>query len=257
MTALRHSGYLLARDLRALLRQPWFAAITLVQPAIWLLLFGSLFKKVVQIPGFHSGSYIQFLAPGVVVMTALFSAGWNGMAFIQEIERGVADRLLVSPVSRGALIAGRVGQSVVSVIIQTLVIVALALVLGAPFAGGVGGVIVLILLACLLGVSFAALSNGLALLARQEETLIALVTFVTLPLTFLSTALIQKSLMPSWMRVLADINPVNWAIEAGRSAAMIHTDWGLVGTRLGMLLALALVCGTFATRAFRSYQRSI
>lgn len=257
MITVRQTGYLLARDVRALLRQPWFVAITLVQPAIWLLLFGSLFKKTVEIPGYHGGSYIQFLAPGVVVMTALFSAGWNGMAFVQEIERGVTDRLLVSPVSRSALIAGRVGQSVVSIIIQTLVIVALALALGASFTGGVIGVVVLILLACLLGTCVAALSNGLALLARQEETLIGMVTFVTLPLTFLSAALIQKSLMPSWMRVVADVNPVNWAIEAGRSAANSHTDWGLVGTRLGMLAILVMLCGTFATRAFRSYQRSI
>jgi ABC-2 type transport system permease protein len=257
VTTVRQTGYLLARDVRTLLRQPWFVAITLVQPAIWLLLFGSLFKRTVEIPGYHGGSYIQFLAPGVVVMTALFSAGWNGMEFVQEIQRGVTDRLLVTPVRRSALIGGRVGQAVVSIVIQTLVIVALSLALGASFPGGPAGVIVLIVFACLLGTCVAALSDGLALLARQEQTLIGMVTFVTLPLTFLSAALIQKSLMPAWMRTVADINPVNWAIEAGRSAAGAHTDWSLVGVRLGMLAILVVLCGAFATRAFRSYQRSI
>jgi ABC-2 type transport system permease protein len=137
------------------------------------------------------------------------------------------------------------------------VIVALSLALGASFPGGPAGVIVLIVFACLLGTCVAALSDGLALLARQEQTLIGMVTFVTLPLTFLSAALIQKSLMPAWMRTVADINPVNWAIEAGRSAAGAHTDWSLVGVRLGMLAILVVLCGAFATRAFRSYQRSI
>ena len=75
-------------------------AISLVQPVIWLLLFGALFKRVVEIPGFHGGSYIEFLTPGVVVMTAISSAGWNGMAFIEDMQRGVMDRFLVSPVWR-------------------------------------------------------------------------------------------------------------------------------------------------------------
>ena len=78
-----------------------------MQPVIWLLLFGALFKRVVDIPGFGGGSLHRFLTPGVVIMTALFSAGWSGMTVIDDIDRGVMDRFLVSPVRRGALIAGR------------------------------------------------------------------------------------------------------------------------------------------------------
>ena len=99
MTVLRHVGYMAARDLRALWRQPWYIAVTLVQPVIWLLLFGELFKGVADLPGF-SGSYIAYLAPGIVVMSALFSSGWSGMGTIEDIDRGVTDRLLVSPVRR-------------------------------------------------------------------------------------------------------------------------------------------------------------
>jgi ABC-2 type transport system permease protein len=257
MTVLRQSGYFMARDIRALLRQPWYVAITLVQPIIWLLLFGALFKRVVTIPGFHGGSYIQFLAPGVVIMTAIFSSGWNGMATIQDLERGVMDRLLVTPASRPALIAGRVLQSALTVVLQSMIIVLLALAVGARFPGGVGGVAALVVLGALLGTAFAALSNGIALLARQEETLIGAVNFIVLPLTFLSAAFMQKSLMPSWMRQAADANPVNWAVEAGRSASGAHADWGLVASRAGLLLALLAICGAFATGAFRAYQRSV
>ena len=73
--ALRDSQYMTVRHLRALLRQPWWIAVTLVQPIIWLLLFGALFNNVVEIPGFASTSYIQLLTPGVIVMTAFFSSG--------------------------------------------------------------------------------------------------------------------------------------------------------------------------------------
>ena len=79
MTVLAQSAYLTGRHLRFFLRQPWFIGISLVQPVIWLLLFGALFKNVVQIPGFAVGtSYIDYLVPGVLVMTALFSCGWSG-----------------------------------------------------------------------------------------------------------------------------------------------------------------------------------
>ena len=104
--ALRQSWQVNLRCLRAFVRQPAWVAIALVQPVIWLLLFGALFKRVVEIPGFEGGSYIVFLTPGVAVMTAVMSAGWNGMGFIEDIDKGVLDRMLVTPLWRGALNAG-------------------------------------------------------------------------------------------------------------------------------------------------------
>jgi ABC-2 type transport system permease protein len=254
---MRHTLYLALRDLRALWRQPWFVAVTLVQPLIWLLLFGEVFKSVADLPGFGDESYIAYLAPGIVVMSALFSSGWSGMATIEEINRGVTDRLLVSPVRRSALIAGRVAQSAVVIVVQSVVMIAIALAVGASFAGGVAGVVVLILLAALLGSALAALSNSLALVTRQEESLIGAVTFLILPLTFLSTALMRKDLLPGWMQTAADLNPVDWAIEAGRSATAASPDWGLVAGHAALLVALLAVCGALATRAFRSYQASV
>jgi ABC-2 type transport system permease protein len=257
MTAVRQTWQITLRNLRVIMRQPAFLAITLVQPIIWLLLFGALFKAVTRIPGFHGGSYIDFLTPGVVVMLAVSSAGWTGMGFIEDINGGVMDRLLASPVWRGALNAGSVIYAVITILIQTAVIVLLALALGARFANGVAGVAILVLVAALLGASFASLSNGIGVLARQRETLIGAVSFVLLPLTFLSSALMQQSLVPAWIRSVARFNPVNWAVEASRSATTGHLDWGVVAGRVGLLAALALICAMFATRAFGAYQRSL
>ncbi len=103
MSMLRQSWYMMFRHLTNLWRQPIWIAVTLVQPIIWLLLYGALFKSVVKMPGFHSGSYIQFLAPGIVIMTALFSSGWSGMAVIDDIDKGVTDRL--SRLANGARLA--------------------------------------------------------------------------------------------------------------------------------------------------------
>ena len=102
--------FMTQRHFRNLLRQPAWILISLVQPVVWLLLYGALFRKIVEIPGFGAGSYIDFLTPGIVVMTCLFSAGWSGMDLIEDIDRGVIDRFLVSPASRSSLVAGRLVQ---------------------------------------------------------------------------------------------------------------------------------------------------
>jgi ABC-2 type transport system permease protein len=257
MTALRQSWQVTLRGLRAFARQPAYVAMTLTQPIIWLLLFGALFKAVSELPGFHGGSYIDYLTPGIVVMLAVSSAGWTGMGFIEDINAGVMDRMLVAPVWRGALNAGSVAYAALTIVVQTVLIVLLALLVGARYAGGPGGVLILILVAALLGAAFASLSNVVAVLARQREALIGAVSFVLLPLTFLSSALMQQSLVPGWIRTVAKFNPVNWAVEAGRSAAMEQIDWGLVASRVGLLVVLTLACATFATRAFATYQRSL
>ena len=257
MTAVQHSSYMMIRYMRALARQPAWIFVTLVQPVIWLLLFGALFERTVDIPGFASDSYIEFLAPGVVVMTAFFSAGWSGMGMIQDYDRGILDRLLSSPVKRIALVAGPLMQNALVILVQSVIIVVLALILGASFPNGVLGVIALIVISSLLGAGFGALSNGLALVFLKEESLIATMVFLQLPLTFLSGAFMQESLQPEWMQVVADFNPVNWAIEAGRNVAMEELDWSLVLTRTGLLIAFVVAAGVMATRTFRTYQRSI
>jgi ABC-2 type transport system permease protein len=254
--AIAHSRLFMGRELIKLWRQPWYVAVTLVQPVVWLVLFGALFERVVDIPGFGSDNYIEFMTPGVLVMMAMFSAGWSGMGMINDLDAGVLDRMLVSPVRRTALIFGPVLQGATVIAIQSVIVVLLALAVGGAFPTGVGGVLVLIGIAVLLGAAFAAFSNGVALYARKEESLIGLVQFVVMPLTFLSSGFMPANLMPDWMQTVADFNPLNWGIEAGRSV-VIDPDWGLILSRVGLLAALTAAGAWFATRAFRAYQRSV
>ncbi len=253
--ATRQTLSLAKRLLLALWRQPWFVAVTLVQPMIWLLLFGALFKRVIDIPGYHGGSYLEFLTPGIVIMSALFSAGWNGMSLIDAINRGVMDRFLVSPVWRGGLIASGVLHVAVVILIQSAVIVGVAFAAGATFSAV--AVVMMLALAVLLGAPIAALSSALALVTRQEESLIGAVQFVVLPATFLSSGLMAANLLPGWIQDVARFNPVNWAVTAARTVASAGTDWGLVGEHAALLAGLFLVCGWIATRALRVYQRAV
>jgi ABC-2 type transport system permease protein len=254
---LTHSWFMTMRHLRNLARQPWWIAITLVQPVIWLLLFGAVFKATADIPGFAADSYIDYLTPGIVVMTGAFAGGWAGMGVIEDLNRGVIDRFLVSPVGRQALITGRLVQLAIVSVIQSAIVITLGLLAGAHFPGGVTGLAVLVVSSALLGASLGALSNGMALLARKEETVIAASNFVLLPLTFLSSAFMQRNLVPGWIQTISRYNPVEWTVTAGREALTAQPDWGLVLSRLGLLVALTVVCTWLATRAFRTYQRTI
>jgi len=245
------------RHFRNLLRQPAWVLISLVQPVVWLLLYGALFRKIVEIPGFGAGSYIDFLTPGIVVMTCLFSAGWSGMDLIEDIDRGVIDRFLVSPASRSSLIAGRLVQGALVGIIQSVIIVVLGLIVGAEYPGGVAGIAALTVCAVLLGTGVGALSNAIGVLSRRVETMVAVSNFVLLPLTFLSSVFMARALMPGWMQSVATYNPVEWAVTAGRSGLAASADWGLVMGRMGWLAVFTLVCTWLATAAFRVYQKSI
>jgi hypothetical protein len=126
---------------------------------------------------------------------------------------------------------------------------------GADYPGGAAGLLVLVVAASLLGTVFGAFSNALGMLVRQRESIIGINTFLLLPLTFLSSAFMAPSQMPGWMRHIADYNPLNWAMVAGRSAMSDNPDWSVVLTRGGALLALAVTAVWLSIRTFRSYQR--
>jgi ABC-2 type transport system permease protein len=256
--AITHTAILTARQLRAFIRVPGYLIMNLVQPIIWLLLFGQLFKSVVDIPGFSGGgNYLEFLTPGIVMMMALFGSAWAGTSYIQDMDRGVMDRFLTSPTSRGGLIVATMLYQAVLTIIQTLVVLAVAWLAGARFAGGMSGILILLLSAVLLTFVFAAFSNAIALLAKQQTALIAISQIISFPLMFLSSAIMDTKLSPHWVQNVARFNPFEWAVVAGRQALQASPDWGAIWANLGLLAALVVVMTWLATRAFRAYQRSV
>ncbi len=256
VTFARQTYAIAARHIKTLLRQGAFVFITLAQPVIWLLLFGALFKRVTEIPGFGSHDYIAFLTPGVVIMTALFSAGWSGMTFIEDMDSGVMDRFLASPVHRGALMTASLASQAVMTVIQSLIIILLGWATGATFPGGAAGLVTLVGVSVLIAIAVAAMSNGLALVARQRETLIAASSGLVLPLTFLSSAFLATTLVTPWIRDIARFNPVDWAIKAGRYAIGADAHWATIGSYVGFLVGTCVVAGWLATRAFGAYQRA-
>jgi ABC-2 type transport system permease protein len=255
--ALQHTYFMLGRHVRNLARQPVWIVILLGQPFFWLLLYSQLFSRLTDLPGFETDSYIQFLTPGIVVMTAFFTGSWNGMSMINDLDRGVIERFLATPARRTSLVLGHVAQCALAVCIQTLIILAIGYALGARVNGGLLGWLVVLLAAALVAALFAGLSQGIALFARREETMIAVSNFIGLPLLFLSSSLIAERLMPEWMRLAARFNPVEWGVVAARETVMPDTNWTRVGLYLGLLAVVTAATAAFATWSFRAYRRTL
>ena len=256
MIALEQTLILFLRVLRNLSRQPIWIFFMLVQPMFWLLLYSQLFRRITELPGFGTHSYIDYLTPGIAVMTAFFSGSWAGMGTIDDLDRGVVERFLTTPAKRTAIVSARIVQSGVVSIIQALLVLLVGLTLGAT-NGGIVGWVVILAASGLIGAGFAGFSNGIALLTRREESMIAVANFIGLPLLFFSSILIARDLIPHWMRVLSFANPVEWSVRAARGQVLPGTSTGEILLYLGALVLFTAASTAFATRCFRAYQRTM
>ena len=257
MTIARHTWFLVVRQARNLMREPIWIVLLLVQPMVWLILYGQLFKNVTKLGGFGTGSYITFLAPAIVVMNAFFGATWSGMAMINDLDHKVVERFLATPASRFAIVLSQIVRSALTAAIQAVVILVVSIILGVRIHTGVVGWVVIIVAAILVNSVFAGISQAIALLTRREATMIAVANFIGLPLLFLSTTMIAKAQMPGWMQAVARFNPVDWGVRAAREVVLPGTSWSTVGWHLLFLLGLSALTAAWATRTFGAYQRSL
>lgn len=207
-------------------RRPSTLIAGIIQPLMWLILFGALFQNAPQGLFGSSVSYGQFLGAGVIVFTAFAGALNAGLPIMFDREFGFLNRLLVAPLaSRYSIVAASAIYIVVLSLIQTAVIVAASAFLGAGLPGAVGvSAIFLIVLMLVVGVT--ALSLGLAFALPGHIELIAVIFVTNLPLLFASTALAPLSFMPKWLQVVATLNPLSYAIEPIRYL-YLHNDWSL------------------------------
>jgi len=252
MNTLSDTWYITMRDLRSRIRMPVFIFMTLFQPILWLVLFTQIFKSLGGMLGPGGGSYLQFFAPGVLVMTVLFGSAFSGFGMLWDIDTGILSKMLATPVTRISVIAGRVIATVVVLLIQALIIIILALIMGVHFKTGVPGVLFTFLLLSLLGLGFAAFSNGLALLLKRQENVMAVTNLLTMPLMFLSSLMMPATLLPGWLNTVRQINPIDYAVVGARDLISNGYIWHDLWLSFVVLAALAVVGVTFGTLMFRA-----
>ena len=250
------AGQVLRRWLISSLRQVWGPVMSLIQPIIWILLFGQVFASLGALPQIGGAGYIDYLVPGILMMTVLYSGAWAGTGFIDDINSGVMDQYLTSPIARSAVISGQLAQQLIVSLAQSLVVLGIGWLGGARYPGGVGGMLVALGVATLLASVFCCASSAVALITRSQIALISLSQLIVLPATFLSTAMMPADLMPDWVQSVARWNPMTWAVELGRGG-LTGTYPEFAGWQAAGLAALAVLAFVWAVRAIRAYQRSV
>lgn len=207
-------------------RRPTTLIAGIIQPLMWLILFGALFQNAPQDLFGDQVNYGQFLGAGVIVFTAFSGALNAGLPVMFDREFGFLNRLLVAPLaSRFSIVLASALYILTLTLLQTIAILITSALLGSGFPNMAGlalvGTIVLLLV---LGVT--ALSLGLAFTLPGHIELIAAIFVTNLPLLFASTALAPLSFMPPWLQWVACLNPLSYAIEPIRYL-YLHEAWNL------------------------------
>jgi ABC-2 type transport system permease protein len=249
MRFINETWLVFVRAMRLSLRNKVWLIIGLMQPLLYLALFGPLLKRIAGMPGFPSGNSWQVFTPGLLVQLGIFGALFVGFGLISEVRDGVIERMRVTPASRLALLSGRVLRDAVLLLVQSIVLLAAAYAFGlrAPIAG----VALAVLLVMGVGCAFASASYAVALLTGTEDAMASITNSLAVPLLLLSGILLPMTLAPGWLRTVSNANPVKHIVDALRTLFRGHVITGSVA--IGALVGIALIIAgmAFGTRTFQ------
>ncbi|MEV7039071.1 ABC transporter permease [Amycolatopsis sp. NPDC051061] len=248
----RDTWLIFRRDMMAALRNPTWVMIGIMQPLLYLFLFGPLMVKAMQAQGRSEVDGWMLLTPGLIAQLALFGSSFVGFGLLADYRSGVVERFRVTPVSRGALLLGKVLASALQAVVQAVVIIALAYLvfdLDAP----VGGVLLSLVIVFLLAVSLASCSYALALTLKSEETFPALLNAVLIPLLLLSGILlpITEGVAPKWLYTVSQINPFRHVVDVERGSFRGDFTMDALFTGSVVVLVMAVLSVWWGNRTFQ------
>lgn len=242
----RQSLALAAVELRKLVRDPTELATRAIQPALWLLVFGQVFTTTRAIPTGHL-RYIEFMAPGVLAQSVLFSAIFFGISVIWERDLGILHKMLVTPAYRAALVVGKALAAGLRGLAQAVIIYGLALLLGVRLRldpAAIAGAALAVVLGSAL---FSTFSLVVACLVKTRERFMGIGQVLTMPLFFASNAIYPLAIMPPWLRAISRANPLTYLVDAlrtlmlpgGGALAALPLDFGVQLAVLVLLVVAA------------------
>lgn len=241
MTILFDTRYLFVRALKKLVRNPILIFFSLFQPIIFLLLFTQLFSKFAEVPNlFPAGiTYLAFATPGILLQNAFSSALQSGTSVVEDLNAGVLQKMLVTQVSRPAILLGRLTSDAFRVTVQSVIILVLGYALGFRVQTGIPGILLIIFVIAFFGLAWSGISLAIGLRTRSSETVFGLGGFLTFPLLFISTALVPVKAMPVWMQYVSNYNPISYAVNAARDLSLPgYFSWS---AEISALLYIALI----------------
>src|SRR5271156_5836345 len=239
---LRQTFAIAEADIRKLIHDPVELLTRMVQPLLWLLIFGQVFNRTRAIPT-GGISYLDFMAPGILAQSVLFGSIFYGISLIWERDLGIVQKFLVSPAPRSTLVLGRAISSTVRSLFQMAFVYLLSYVLHIQLRFGVFALAGVVLAVMLGSAIFSTFSLIVACLVKSRERFMGIGQVLTMPLFFASNAIYPLSLMPSWLRVVAKVNPLSYEVDALRSLMIVGggTTFGVGTDFLVLVTALAVL----------------
>ncbi len=250
MNVLRDTRLVFARSLRLSLRNPTWTFIGLIQPVLYLVLFGPLLEPVATASGAPAGQAWLIFTPGLLIQLALFGCAFVGFGIVAELREGVVERMRVTPASRLALLLGRVLRDVVVLLVQSAILVGVAALLF-DLRPDWQGVAVAVLLVALLGALMASVSYALGLALKSEDALAPVLNGVSIPLLLLSGILLPMTLAPDWLYRLSRANPLAYVVDAARDLFAGELVTRAVAVGFAVTLACAVLAAAVGVRTFR------
>ncbi len=242
------------RNLLVWMRVPAYIVFTIIQPIMFVLMFRYVFGGAIPI---HGTSYVEFLMPGILGQTAAFACFGTAIALAQELQKGVIDRLRSMPMSRSAVLAGRLVADTARIIVTIVIIVGIGYAVGFRFINGVIPAIGMVLLAIVFALAFCCIAAYTGLAIGDEESVQAFGLIWLFPLTFVSSAFVPIYTMPGWLQAFANNQPVTYTINAMRALAIGPASHQPLGPNL--LKSLAWLIGIFVVfvpLSVRAYKRA-
>lgn len=241
MALLFDAWHLFIRSLKKLIRNPILVFFSLFQPIIFLVLFTQLFSRFAQVPGFPASNYLLFATPGILLQNAFGSALQSGTSVVADLDSGYLQKMLVTPVSRYAILLGRLTTDAFRVLVQSVIILVLAYALGASVVTGIGGILLMLFTIAFFGLAWSGISLAIGLRTRSAETVFGIGGFLTFPLLFMSTALTPLTFMPQWIQNVSNANPISYTVNAVRVLMLTGFDWTTILQAFTYIVGIALV----------------
>jgi ABC-2 type transport system permease protein len=243
------TGLLYKRNVISTLRNPVWVLIGLFQPILYLLLFAPLLENLGRIPGFPQGGAYTVFTPGLLVMLALFGTAFVGFGLVDHIRSGVLERYLVTPVSRGAILLGYVLRDITTLLIQSVIVVLIALPLGLKVS--FAGLLVAFGMMVLTGLLMASCSYALAIAFKKEDTLASVLNTFSAPLLLLSGITLPLTLAPKIIQSIASVNPFAYEVSATRSLFLGNFGNSDILVGIVFLAVLSVLAFIWAARSFK------
>ncbi len=225
--------------------------IRLIQPAVWIVVVGNIFagtQPLIQSVGFD-GEYIEFMTPGVIVLTAIFTSIFGGVNTLWDRRYGFMNRVLASPMSRPAIALGKMLAISVISALQALLIVGIAMALGVRFPDPLA-IFPILAIVVLFSLGFSGISVSVAATARSQETFWGTINFLGMPLFMLSPALFPLELLPEWLAAAASLNPVTYTVLVVRDLMAGTADGAAALLNIGIVAAFVLAVTAAAGYVF-------